>query len=57
MGVNGMNPIIAILAIIGGLIVLGLVLRVAVALIGLAVIIGAALAIWYFVQAAIGKKP
>ena len=57
MGVNGMNPIIAILAIIGGLIVLGLVLRVAVAMIGLAVIIGAALAIWYFVQAAIGKKP
>jgi hypothetical protein len=57
MGMKGMNPIIAIFAIIGGLIVLGLVLRVAFALIGLAVVVGAVLVIWYFVQGAMGKKP
>ncbi|MES2095809.1 MAG: hypothetical protein V4459_03545 [Pseudomonadota bacterium] len=54
---KGMNPIVLVLAVIGGLIVLGVVLKVAFKLIGFALLIGAGLVIWYFVQGAMGKKP
>jgi hypothetical protein len=56
MGMKGMNPIVLVLAVIGGLIVLGVVLKVAFKLIGFALLVGAVLVIWYFVQGAMGKK-
>ena len=54
---KGMNPIVLVLAVIGGLIVLGIVLKVAFKLIGFALLVGAVLVVWYFVQGALGKKP
>lgn len=53
---GNVNPIIAVSAIIGALVILGLVLRVAFALIGLALVVGAVLVIFYFVQNAMGKR-
>ena len=54
---RGMNPVIAVFAIIGALVILGIVLRVAFALIGLAIVVGAVLVIFYFVQNVMGKRP
>ena len=53
---RGMNPIVAVFAIIGGLIVLGIVLKVAFALIGLAVAVGIVLVLFYFVRGATGGR-
>jgi len=53
---RGMNPIIAVLAIIGALVVLGLVLKVAFSLIGVAIVVGLALVAFYFVQGVMGKR-
>ena len=53
---RGINPIVAVLAIIGALVVLGLVLKVAFSLIGVAVVVGLALVAFYFVQGVMGKR-
>lgn len=53
---KGINPIVAILAIIGAIVVLGLVLKIAFKLIGLALVVGLVLVGYYFVQGAMGKK-
>jgi hypothetical protein len=53
---KGMNPVIAVFAIIGALVILGIVLRVAFALIGLAIVVAVVLVIFYFVQNALGKR-
>jgi len=55
MVTKGMNPILAVFAIIGALVLLGLVLKVAFALIGLAVAVAIVLFVFYFVQNAMGK--
>ena len=53
---KGMNPIVAILAIIGAVVVLGIVLKVAFKLIGLAIVVGLVVIAVYFVQGMTGKK-
>ena len=53
---NKLNPIIAIFAIIGGLVILGLVLRVFLALFSVAVLLVIGLVIWYFVQGSKGGR-
>jgi hypothetical protein len=55
MGMKGTNPIVAILAIIGGLVVLGFVLKVTFKLLGLLIVIGIGLVIYFAVQRATGK--
>jgi hypothetical protein len=55
MGMKGVNPIVAILAIIGGLVVLGFVLKVTFKLLGLLILIGIGLVIYFAVQSATGK--
>jgi hypothetical protein len=49
------NPLILILAVIGGFVVLGLVLKVAFKLIGLLLLLAVGVAIYFFVQRATGK--
>ncbi|MFA5962979.1 MAG: hypothetical protein WC804_03075 [Sphingomonas sp.] len=49
------NPLVLILAVIGGLVVLGLVLKVAFKLIGLLVLLAVGVVIYFFVQGATGK--
>ncbi|WP_293991665.1 hypothetical protein [Sphingomonas sp.] len=53
---RGQNPIIALFAIIGALIVLGIVLKVAFALIGLIVTVGIVLVLFYFIRGAMGGR-
>ena len=53
---KGLNPIVAILAIIGAIVVLGVVLKIAFKLIGLTLVVGLILVGYYFVQGAMGKK-
>lgn len=55
MGVKSSNPIVIVLAVIGAFVVLGLVLKVAFKLIGLAVIIGLGLIVYFAVQGAQGR--
>jgi predicted membrane protein len=50
------NPLITVLAIIGGLIVLGIVLKVAFALIGLAITVGIILVLVYFIREMVGGR-
>ena len=47
---KNLNPIIAVFAIIGGLVILGIVLRVFMALFSVAVLLVIGLVIYYFVQ-------
>jgi len=54
---RGMNPVLAVFAIIGALVILGIVLKVAFALIGLAVAVGIVLVLFYVVQNAMGRRP
>jgi len=49
------NTIITILAVIGGLVVLGFVLKVTFKLLGLLILIGIGLVIYFAVQSATGK--
>lgn len=49
------NTLVTILAIIGGLVVLGLVLKVTFKLLGLLILIGVGLVIYFAVQSATGK--
>lgn len=53
---RGVNPIVAILAIIGALVVLGIVLKVAFHLIGVMIVVGLVLVAFYFVQGVMGKR-
>ena len=52
---KGMNPIVLVFVIIGALVVLGFVLKVAFTLIGLALLVGAGVILYYFVQGAKGN--
>ncbi len=52
---RGMNPIVAVFVIIGALVVLGVVLKVAFTLIGLAIAVGIVLFAFYFVRNAMGR--
>jgi hypothetical protein len=56
MVMRGMNPIVAVFAIIGAVIVLGLVLKIALKLIGLAVAVGIVLVASYFLRGALGGR-
>ncbi|WCM27929.1 hypothetical protein NDN01_03080 [Sphingomonas sp. QA11] len=49
------NTLVTVLAIIGGLVVLGLVLKVTFKLLGLLILIGVGLVIYFAVQSATGK--
>ena len=49
------NLIVTILAIIGGIVVLGLVLKVAFKLIGIAIVLGLAVLVYLFIQNLAGK--
>ena len=53
---RGVNPIIAVLAIIGAVVVLGIVLKVAFSLLWLAIVVGLVLVAFYFVQGVMGKR-
>jgi hypothetical protein len=55
MGMKGVNPIVAVLAVIGGLVVLGWVLRITFSLIPLLILIGIGLVVYFMVQGAAGK--
>jgi hypothetical protein len=50
------NPIVTILAIIGGIVVLGFVLKVTFKLLGLLILVAIGLAIYFAVQNATGKR-
>ena len=52
---KNLNPIIAIFAIIGGLVILGIVLRLFLALFSVAVLLVIGLVIWYFFVGAKGR--
>ena len=54
---RGMNPIVAVFAIIGALVLLGIVLRTLFALIGVIVAVGIVLIAYYFLRGAMGKRP
>ena len=47
---KGVNPIVAVLAVIGGLVVLGWVLRITFSLIPLLILIGIGLVVYFMVQ-------
>ncbi|MBN8807196.1 MAG: hypothetical protein J0I47_03010 [Sphingomonas sp.] len=51
------NPLITVLAIVGGLVLLGIVLKVAFALIGLAITVGIVLMLVYFIKNMVGGRP
>ncbi|MBN8815111.1 MAG: hypothetical protein J0J06_06655 [Sphingomonas sp.] len=53
---RGMNPILGLFAIIGALVILCIVLKVAFALIGLIVTVGIVLVLFYFVRGAMGGR-
>jgi predicted membrane protein len=55
MVMRGMNPIVAVFAIIGALVLLGIVLRTLFALIGVIVAVGIVLVAYYFLRGALGK--
>ena len=52
---KGLNPIIAVLAVIGGLVILGLILRITFTLLPLLVLIGLGVFVYILVQNATGK--
>jgi predicted membrane protein len=56
MVMRGLNPIIAVLAIIGAVVVLGIVLKVAFSLLWLAIVVGMIIVAVYFVQGVMGKR-
>ena len=52
---KGVNPIVAVLAVIGGLVVLGIVLRITFSLLPLLVLIAIGVGVYVLVQNATGK--
>jgi hypothetical protein len=52
MGMKNVNPIIAVLAVIGGLVVLGFLLRVTFTLLPLLILVAIGVAVYLFVQQA-----
>jgi len=52
---KGVNPIVAVLAVIGGLVVLGIVLRITFSLLPLLVLIAIGVFVYILVQNATGK--
>ena len=55
MGVKNDNILFVILAIIGGIVVLGFILKVAFKLIGLAVLVGLAVIAYFLFEKMVGK--
>ena len=53
---RGMNPILAVFAIIGALVLLGIVLKIAFALIGVVLAVGIVLVGFYFIRGAMGGR-
>ena len=53
---RGMNPILAVFAIIGALVLLGIVLKIAFALIGIVVAVGIVIVAYYFLRGALGGR-
>ena len=53
---KGVNPIVAVLAVIGGLVVLGWLLRITFSLLPLLVLIGLGVFVYFLVQNASGKR-
>ena len=52
---KGVNPIVAVLAVIGGLVVLGLILRITFSLLPLLILIAIGVGVYVLVQNAAGK--
>ena len=52
---KGVNPIVAVLAVIGGLVVLGLILRITFSLLPLLILIAIGVFVYVLVQNATGK--
>jgi len=52
---KGVNPIVAVLAVIGGLVLLGVILRITLGLLPILVLIGLGVAVYFIVQNATGK--
>jgi hypothetical protein len=55
MGMKNVHPIVAVLAVIGGLVVLGMVLRITFSLLPLLVLIAIGVGVYILVQNATGK--
>jgi hypothetical protein len=55
MGMKGMNPIVAVLAVIGGLVVLGWLLRVTFSLIPLLILICVGVFVYVLIQNMMAK--
>jgi hypothetical protein len=55
MGMRNDNVLFVILAIIGGIVVLGFLLKIAFKLIGLVILIGLAVAFYVLIQKLVGK--
>ena len=53
---RGMNPILAVFAIIGALVLLGILLKIAFALIGVIVAVGIVIVAYYFLRGALGGR-
>jgi len=53
---NNVNPIVAVLAVIGGLVVLGFVLRVTFTLLPLLILVAIGVAVYLFVKQAAGRR-
>lgn len=51
------NPLVTVLVIIGAVVVLGFVLKLAFKLIGLAIAVGVVLVLFYFVRGMMGRRP
>jgi hypothetical protein len=56
MGMKDVNPIIAVLAVIGGLVVLGFILRVTFSLLPLLILIAIGVVVYLFVKQAAGRR-
>jgi hypothetical protein len=55
MGMKGVNPIVAVLAVIGGLVVLGLILRITFTLLPLLILLAIGVFVYVLVQNATSK--
>ena len=53
---KGVNPIVAVLAVIGGLVVLGFILKVTFSLLPLLVLVAIGVVVYLFVKQAAGRR-